>query len=66
MMFENRETIKKNCYTFSIMQFRRSNKWNLVLEYSTALGGNRIFDSREDCIRFIDEYTRRLNNERSN
>lgn len=60
-MFINREEIRKNGYTFTIMQFKytKSKKWNLVLEYSDALGGNRIFDSRDECIRFIEEYTRK-------
>lgn len=56
MMFENREAIKRNGYTFSIMQFKHCKKWNLVLEYSDALGGNRVFDSKKDCIKFIDAW----------
>lgn len=50
-----RETIKKNGYTFSIMQFV-SGKWNLVLENSNAIGGNRVFGSYEECMNFIDNY----------
>lgn len=55
-MFKNREVVKKDGYTFSIMQFIGNGKWNLVREYSNALGGNKIFNSREECIDFINRY----------
>lgn len=54
--FTNREVIVKNGKTFSIMKFAlaKPEKWNLVQEY-TFKSGNKVFNSREECIEWINQ-----------
>lgn len=56
--WKNREVVKKNGYTFTIVQHPTTHRWHLIREYVMKCD-NHIFDSREDCIRFIDEWTER-------